>query len=417
MIQRKKIAFLGIPFYFLLPWFGFVLSLFDLKSKSSAMVYVASAAIFCFAFSFTNTSADSFRYALSFKEFDTSLNYEKLVFLYKNGELRDLYRLLIYYISSVFSQNPKVMFAFAGIFYGFFSYQNMKILNIEFKGKLDVFTVIISLCFFVYCSFANVNGLRFTTGAMVMFFSTYNLVIKNKLIYIIGVFVLPLFHYGFVLLVPIILGYFIINKFMYTTKGINKLLLTAFILAFVLSWFLGTNSINLGFLQSSSVMSGEIGHRIEFLNSGDVANMVEARANNSLFLSVQKYFDYGINVFVFFTILYLNKNLRYITNNKEIYIKFLTFVTFFYTFAYIALSFPSGERFMYIAHLFLFVYIAKIYVNYKSKTLKNIILFALLVYSFNIIFIVFFLPIMILSPTFWYGNFFWIVGEGIGFKL
>lgn len=417
MIQRKKIAFLGFPFFFILPWLGFIFSLFDIKAKSSGVVYIATAAIFCFAFSFTDQSADSYRYALSFQEFDTNLTYEKLVILYQNGELRDLYRFLLYYLASLFSQNPKVMFAFAGMFYGYFSYQNMKILNMEFKGKLDKFTIIISLCFFVYCSFSNVNGLRFTTGAMVMFFSTYNLIIRNKLIYIIGVFALPLFHYGFVLLVPIIIGYLMINKFMYSNKGINKLLLTAFIIAFVLSWVLGTNSINLGFLANSGFMSGEIGNRIEFLNSDQIANMVELRTNNSLFLSVEKYFNYAIKLFVFGTILFLNKNLKYLPYNKESYTKLLAFVIFFYAFAYVALSFPSGERFMYIAHLFLFVYIAKLYSNYKSRTLKNIILLAIPVYSFNIAFIVFFLPIMILSPTFWYGNFFWILGEGIGFKL
>src|SRR5690606_20664277 len=258
MIQRKKIAFLGFPFFFMLPWLGFIFSLFDIKAKSSGVVYIATAAIFCFAFSFTDQSADSYRYALSFQEFDTNLTYEKLVILYQNGELRDLYRFLLYYLASLFSQNPKVMFAFAGMFYGYFSYQNMKILNMEFKGKLDKFTVIISLCFFVYCSFSNVNGLRFTTGAMVMFFSTYNLIIRNKLIYIIGVFALPLFHYGFVLLVPIIIGYLMINKFMYSNKGINKLLLTAFIIAFVLSWVLGINSISLGFLGNSGVQNYEI---------------------------------------------------------------------------------------------------------------------------------------------------------------
>src|SRR5690606_21027388 len=57
---------------------------------------------------------------------------------------------------------------------------------------------------------------------------------------------------------PIIIGYLMINKFMYSNKGINKLLLTAFIIAFVLSWVLGINSISLGFLGNSGVQNYEI---------------------------------------------------------------------------------------------------------------------------------------------------------------
>lgn len=417
MVTKKKIAVLGIPFFFILPWLGFIISLFNIKAKSSAFVYIATAVIFGYSFSFLNESADSFRYALSFQDFDTSLNYEKIIALYKEGELRDVYKLLLFYISSIFSHNPKVLFAIAGGFFGYFSYQNMMILRNEMNIRIDIFTFIISISFFIHCSFANINGLRFTTGAMVLFFSIYNLFIKENKKYLLGVLVLPLFHYGFVLFVLVILFYLIFKKFMYTNKEVNVILFYSFIVTFFLSWILGTNSISLDFFLKSSLISGEIGNRLEYLNSDDTASFVNQRAANSLFLSVQKYFDIGIKIYVFIMIVYFNKLIKKIKGNKIEFTKFLAFIMFFYSFAFIALSFPVGERFMFIAHLFLFVFMGKVYKYYKNVTYKKLILFSIPFFSFNIVFIIFFLPILILSTTFWYGNFFWILLEGLGFKI
>ena len=131
MLAKKKIALLGVPFFFILPWSGFILSLLNIKARSTAFIYIATAAIFGYSFSFLNESADSFRYGLSFQDFDTTLNYEKIIELYKAGELRDVYRFVLFYISSIFSLNPKVMFAIAGGFFGYFSYQNLIILKNE----------------------------------------------------------------------------------------------------------------------------------------------------------------------------------------------------------------------------------------------------------------------------------------------
>lgn len=414
--MNKKFAGLGFPLFFLLPIGGFLASLFDIKSKTSAFVYVAFAMLFGYAISFTYTSADSYRYAQAFARFDNTLDYDTIVKLYRNGELKDMYQLLLFYFTSIFSNNPKVMYAFAGLVYGIFSYLNLRIFVKE-KGKQnDKFTFILALVFFTYISIANVNGFKFWTGAMILFYATYNFIIKKKNIWVIGIIITPYIHYGFVLLAPLLVLYRFIHPMLYNNKGVNPFLLYMFIGSFAASWVLGTNSINLSFLVGSDALSGEVGDRIRYINSDETANLVESRAESSLFLGVQKYFVYAIKIYVFISVLFLNKLLKRMKGDRKIeYTNLFAFVLFFYSFAFIAMSFPSGGRFMNIAHLFLIVLITKFYAIYRKKDIRNIILLALPAFSFNIAFMNGLFPFLILSPTFWYGNVFWIIIEGIDF--
>lgn len=415
--MNKKIAGLQIPLFLLLPWAGFLLALSNIKSKASAFVYIAFAMVFGYAISFSNTSADSYRYALVFGLFDNTLDYNTIIRLYQDGELRDLYRLLLFYFTSIFSNNPKVMYAFAGLVYGIFSYLNLRVF-VKVRGdNWDKCVFVLALVFFTYCSLANINGFRFWTGAMVLFCSTYNFIVQKKKAWIIGIIVTPLFHYGFMLLVPILLLYRFIHPVLYNSKRVNRILLCLFILTFFASWILDTNSINLSFLTQNDILAGAVGDRINYLNTDDIAILVSNRRNTSLFLGVQQYFDYAIKIYVFITVLFLYKLLKRITGNNINCTNLFAFVLAFYSFAFIATSFPSGSRFLYIAHLFFILLLCRFYGIYKRKDFQSLILSALPVFSFNIAFTNVMLPIMILTPTFWYGNVFWIIIEGLNFYV
>lgn len=415
--MKKKIAGLGIPLFFIVPWIGFLLSLVDLKSKKSAFVYVAFAMLFGYAISFSDTSADSYRYALAFARFDTTLNYDTIMAMYANGELRDMYQLLLFYFTSLFSNNPKVMYAFAGLVYGIFSYLNLRIFVTVRGEKWDTHMFVLALVFFTYVSLANINGFRFWTGAMVFFYSTYSFIIEKKTRWVIGILVTPLFHYGFMLTVPILILYQFVHPMLYNSKQYKPLLLYAFILIFMASWVLETNSIDLGFLTQSDVLLGAVGDRIDYIGSDDITNLVVQRKDTSVFLSVQKYFDYAIKIYFFIVVLFLNRLLGKIEGDKTAYTSLFAFVLFFYSFALLAASFPSGVRFLNIAHLFLLVLFAKFYRIFRSRSFRHLIMWSLPVFAFHIAFINGMLPIMVLDPTFWYGNFFWIIIEGLNFYV
>ena len=116
--------------------------------------------LFGFAISFSDPSADSYRYAESFDRFNNSFSSNSIALMYLNGELRDVYRLLVFYITSLFSDNPKVMYAFAGFIYGIFSYKSLMIFK-ENKGQyFDKFTIILGVIFYTYISLSNMNSFR-----------------------------------------------------------------------------------------------------------------------------------------------------------------------------------------------------------------------------------------------------------------
>ncbi|MEY4835737.1 MAG: hypothetical protein RI980_1852 [Bacteroidota bacterium] len=416
--MNKRLAGLGLPLFILLPLSGFLFSLFDFKSKKSAFIYVAFSILYGYSISFSETGADSYRYALAFANFDNSLNYDRIITLYQLGELRDLYRLILFYLTSIFTSNPKVMYALAGGIYGFLSYLNLRILLNQKKQSSDKYIFLLILIFFTFVSLSNINGFRFWTGAMLLFYSSYHFILKKKNFWVFGVLVTPLFHYGFMPVMPLIIIYkFFLHPFLYNESGVSPILYYLFITSFIISWVLSTNSIDIGFIKDNDVFSGEVANRIEFLNSERATSIVKSRVESSLFLSVQKYFNIFIKIYVFIAVLFLKNRILKIKGNKLEYNTILAFVMFFYSFAFIATSFPSGARFLNIAHLFLMLLMVIMYVKYSNRNFKKIISWSLPVFSFNILFTNGMLSWLILTPTFWYGNFFWIIIEGLDFII
>ncbi|WP_392447292.1 hypothetical protein ACF3OB_07465 [Capnocytophaga canis] len=413
----KRLSNISIPLFIVLPLAGFITSLFNVRSRSSAVVYVAFAALFGYAISFTNESADSYRYAIAFSEFDNTLNLDRIQQLYKNGELKDVYQLIVFYITSIFSSNPKVMYALAGSVYGIFSYLILKIFVVQKGPQNDLFSLVLAICFFTYISISNINGFKFWTGAIFVIYAIYQVFIQRKKVWLFGVAIVPLFHYGLLLLLPVLLLYLLTERYFYDNSRVSQLLFYGFILAFVVSWGLEASSINLSFLSQFSILSGAIGNRIDYLNDSETTAMLELRAENSTFLSVRKYFNILIKIYVFVVIVFMNNLVKRMQGiNKIEYTRFFAFVLYFYSFAFIATSFPSGGRFMNMAHVFFFIFMAKLYAVYKKKKIQKLIILSLIPFSFSIAFTNGMLSLMILSPTFWYGNVFWIIYEGINFK-
>lgn len=412
----KKLTSVGLPMFIILPVVGFIISLFNFRSKTSGFIFIAFSTLFGYAISFSDSSADSFRYAYAFSNFDNTLDYNKIVNLYQIGELRDMYRLLLFYFVSIFSKNPKVMYAIAGLIYGVLSY--LCILTfVNNSGRKDSYVTILAVIFFTYVSLSNINGFRFNTGALLLYLSVYQFILKKKTLWVIGILCTPLFHYGFTLIIPVLLIYKLIERFLYNDIKVNSLLVFIFVICFFASWVITTNTIKLGFLSDTSLISGAVADRMNYINSAEVADLVSERADNSLFLSVQKYFLGAIKIYLFVMIFILLRSLKKISGNKVIFNRLCAFVIFFYSFSFIATSIPSGGRFLNIAHLFFILLLVKFYSLYGTKHLKNLIIIAIPVFSFNIIFTNLVIPFLILSPTFFYGNVFWIIMEGLDFYI
>jgi len=412
--MNKKITVLGIPLLFILPWISYLLSLLNLKSRLSAFIYIFSAAFFGYAISFSDPSADSYRYATAFINFDRPDNYWVIVQMYLDGFLRDIYRISLFYFTSLISNSPHTVYFFAGLIYGLITYLNLRIYINERGDKTDRYTLILALLFITFFSLSNLNSFRYNTGAMLAFYSIYNLVIANKKFWIIGILIAPLIHYSLMVLIPIIIILKLIMPFTHDSVKIKPVLFYIFIITFTLSLFLDTNSFDVSFIGRSGVLPTAVSDRVDYINSDEVTDIVESRANNSLFVAVSIYFKYMISIYVLIAIIYIKKIIKNSSGNlKEINLLF-SFVLLYYSFANLASTMPSGGRYMQIGHIFLFILICRLYRVHKSKKIRKLIIMSLLPFSFQIVFIDIAIPILILTPTFWYGGFVGVVLENLG---
>jgi len=399
------------------PWIGFLINILTNRSETRPFIYLIFFTLFGYSFSFSFDSADSVRYAKSFAYFDNDLSYNSLLGKYRDGELRDLYRLLLFYFTSFFSKNPKVLFALAGLIYGLFS---LLIFNIFVKLKNDnnnYFTFILGLIFYTYISFSQINGFRFWTGGLFLFYSMYNVIMEDKILWLLGLSITPLFHYSFIPVIPIMIVFYVALKIFKRYFFINRLLYGLFIISFILSWFLNVNSIKIDSLISEDLLDGEVGNRLKYVNSTDVAELIDKRAESSLFLSIKEYFDALKKIYIFIFFVYFRNYLVKISLLDSYFGKLHSLTLFMVSFSFIAISFPSGGRFMNLSNLFFILLFLKFYNLLEFKIIKRFILLGGLVFSFDTLFVNVLTPFLLVDIKFWIYNIFWIVLSGLDFII
>ena len=411
----KRYAKLSLPLFIFWPFGAFVLSLFNLKSKSSALVFILFCTVFGYSFSFEFTSADSYRIALVFNNYSFS-SLGAVFEAYRAGFLTDLYINLMYGITKSNSNNPKVLYAYFGFVFGLFSYLSVRLLLKEKGKKNSLLWGVIVFIFFITNTITNVNGARFFTAAWVFFYSVMNLFFFGKKRWLLGVLITPLIHFSYLaVLIPIVLFY-IFKRFMYSNGETYRWVFIMFTASFFISMLLETNSFSIGFLTDSSLLSGSLTRKLSYYNSAELSETIENRSG-SLFLVVSKYFGYIKKIYYFILLLVIYriiKKLELPPNNLN---KLLAFTLFFLSFGYLISVFPSAGRFINIGFLFTLFLFARLYYLVPSRKLQRLALWSLPVHALNIFFHNAYLPTLLASSTLWYGNLFWIIWEGIGFEF
>lgn len=411
----KKPSLLNIPIFIVVPFVAFLLTFKNLKSNINAIIFILFCTLFGYAFTFNNTSADSYRVALTFTEFDYTSLWD-IVPLYILGAITDIYRFLLYAFVKGFSNNPKILFACFGFVFGVFWYLSLRVFINEKRNINDIYSFILFFIFIIFNSITSINGARFNTAIWVFFYATINIVLYKKKRFFILLLITPLIHYALLLPLFIVIVFFTVKKFLYSNHNINKLLYFLFVFTFCASWVLDTNIINLDFL-GDIIPSDGISNKIGRYNSDELTNLYEERASTSLFLKVSNFFLILIKIFFFFFIRYAYYKLKKINFPNIELNRLLTFVIFYMSLAFIASSFPSGIRYLMIGYLFCILFMLKYYISYSDKAVRKFIIVLLPIFSFKFFFNVVFLSITLTSSTIWYGNLFWIIYEGMGYKF
>ena len=411
--MNKKLAKIALPLFIFWPFGSFLCALHNLKLKSSAIVIILFSVVFGYSFSFSDSSADSYRTAFVFSVFDFS-TFDNVIAIYKQGDSPDIYRLIVYGIAKNFTNNPKVLYALCGLVFGIFMYLSMLMFSKEKENKNDIFVILISLFFFSLNPLSNLNGFRFWTATWVFFYSIINFSIYNNKKWVIGIAATPLIHFSFLFIMPIVIFFYLFKGYLYSKTEISKVVFIVFIITFILSWVLETNSFSLGFLADQDVLNSSISGKVELYNSDRVTQNINERGT-SFFHTVETIFGNTIKLYIFIIILRMRK----IIMNKPdpLSVKMLAFVMVFISFGFIAKVIPSGGRFQTIAYMAALLLFLRIYAKRPSVSLQKLTLWGVPVFSFSILFGIFFLGVLLTSSTIWYGNLVWLIIEGIGFKV
>ena len=411
----KRPSLLNLLLFVFLPFVSFILALRNLKSKVNTVVFILFCTLFGYAFTFTFDSADSYRIALVFHEFDYD-SIADVIPLFFLGITPDLYEFFSFTLIKKISNNPKMVFAFFGLVFGVFWYLSLRVFTKEKGSTTDFYIHLLFFIFLIFNPITNVNGVRFNTAIWIFFYAAINIVLYNKKRYLYLLFLTPLIHFSFLIPSSVIVVFYSSQRILFLKDKINTFLYFLFVFSFVVSWILETNIINLDFL-SNIIPSDSISNKIDKYNSDEMADLYQKRASESLFLKVSTFFLTLLKICVFFFIVYSRKLLKKIKEPNPVLNKLLSFVLFYFSFAFIISTLPSGTRFLMIGYLFFIIFILKLYLKYADRTIKNYILLLLPILSFKFFFNVVFLSFTLTSPTIWYGNVFWIIYEGIGYTF
>ena len=411
-MNKTKID-LRILLFFIWPFGAFLTTFFSISSRRSNLIYILFTTLFGYAFSFIDTSADSYRVALVFNEFD----YRGIPFIfndYLSGYHTDLYRYFLYSLVKGVTYNPKILFAFFGFVFGIFSYKSLR-LFFNVKGlEKGISIFILCIIFIALNSVVNINGARFNTAAIICFCSVINLIAYNKKIWILGLLSTFLFHFSFLFIIPFLLLMYVFRERLFTKSRTSTWIFILFVVTFLFSLISESNLINLNVV--SRLLPISMANKVDIYNSSDITALYADRGK-TVFHRVSNTFSYISRCYIFFFILRIKSILKNTTLKNPELQRLFNFVLMFLSVTFILSIFPSGGRFLAISTQVFFFFLIRFYVTFKSNVLQKYIWGLLPFYAFLIAFNLFYLCIVLTSSTIWYGNLFWIIYEGIGYTF
>ena len=394
-------------FFIFQPFLSFVHAFKNLDKKGSGWVYVLFFGLFGYGISFNLTSADSYRIAARFCQ--TTFLSDLVWSMYREGSATDVYLIIVYAILKPFTNNPKVLFGVLGLGMGVWSYLCMReVFEIWGTREKTRMFFILAFCFFLSVSFFNVNGIRFWTATgMYVFFALRYIYGGNKLA-LIGVFLTPLVHYGYLIGAAAMLTYILMNKILH----LRNPKFYFFILSFCFVGSMVFPESLAGDMMSGDDVEHATGHRkLDY----KISRYVRTSANiqyHSLRLSKDKSlyrqannaftttFNFINRLGIYFLMGFLFKN-RYKLGNDDEDDQLMNFTMFFCAVGFMAaFAIGSGVRFLRLANMFLLFYFVYMYAKSDSYMLKNKVYWIVFINFYAIAFLFFNAP-RIVDGIFW----------------
>lgn len=325
---------------------------------------------------------DAGRYVLELQEMHRSVNsLAEVSRHFYDGDTNDVFRSILQYLVSRFTENGHVFFFVLAIIYGFFYSRNIwYILNRINDQRIKWLWVMVA-AFFLVCPIWNINGVRMWTALHVFVYGAMPYLLEGKKKGLIWSAASILIHHSFIFPI-VLLALFVVLGRRTSSKG---WVTTLFFIFYIIT--LTIKSLDLGALNAALqvYLPNFYSDRIDgYVNEDTLARNLEGLAQNSWHVAFFNEIHYWINqVLVVFTYLIFKRNGSRLSGLLPLF----CFSLLIYGFSNVLASVPSGGRYITISQMFM---VATFLLTYKywayDKSLSRFMPIIMKVFAFSLIF-------------------------------
>ena len=358
-------------YFIFLPFATFLQSFFDLEKRSAQIVIVLFFGLFGYCHTFEDTRADSYRKYESYTNYAAE-DIEYIFDDFQDGRSKDVYESIIFSVTKQISDDPHVLMFIVGILGGVFYMLIAKRFYDDKKGRYTWPIIILTIFIIVESNLLQIGGIRNFMAFGVFMYSIIRLLIDDKKVWLIGLLLTPLIHFGYIIAVVAALIIWLI-------KIPNTLMHYFAVIICISSIFLNTSSYE-GVLD---MMMGNIENEtIEGRVNSYGDEETEARFNQSLTTRLVKINNQIGALFITALLIYIKRNKSRLLSTQYT-LKLYHYLLFFTIVSYSLISFSVvGQRFVYIAMVLLYMLLLNIYQNNPTSAISKFI------YSMPFVFII-----------------------------
>lgn len=326
--------------------------------------------------------SDAGRYVLELQEMHRSVDsFAEVSRHFYDGDTNDVFRSILQYLVSRFTENGHVFFFILAIIYGFFYSRNIwYILNRINDQRIKWLWVMVA-AFFLVCPIWNINGVRMWTALHVFVYGAMPYLLEGKKKGLIWSAASILIHHSFIFPI-VLLALFVVLGRRTSSKG---WVTTLFFIFYIIT--LTIKSLDLGALNAALqvYLPNFYNDRIDgYVNEDTLARNLESLTQNSWHVAFFNEIHYWINqILVVFTYLIFKRNGCKLSGLLPLF----CFSLLIYGFSNILACVPSGGRYITISQMFM---VATFLLTYKywayDKSLSRFMPIIMIVFAFSLIF-------------------------------
>lgn len=314
---------------------------------------------FTFAIGTESQGNDIVAYVSQVKDFYyLQLSFSDVINLYKNSGEIDILRIFLAWLIATFTSNGYFLIIIYGILFGYFYSRNIWYVLERLQGKTQVFSTILIFCFFLAIPIWNLNGFRFWTAAHVFIYGLLPYIFEGKRRPLLWCFFTPIiFHFSFLAALIPLITYLIIGDRI-------KMYFILFIASFFFSEFNITSFNN--FVESN--VPQVIVERTKGYRHEDNVEKLRAGETNSNMVWYARYYTKALRWTIVFLLTIIYLKLKQILIQNQQYLRLLSFIFLFFSFANILSTIPSGGRFIVIGNMIALAFMTMLFHNNRKKS-------------------------------------------------